>query len=51
IHGRDQSYNKDQLLTVITKQSSKTKLQDCRVKRGANCGTNHYLVMAKLIYG
>ncbi|KAF2902215.1 hypothetical protein ILUMI_03970 [Ignelater luminosus] len=29
---------------VITRQSSKTKPQDCKVKRGANCRTDNYLI-------
>lgn len=35
---------------MILKQNSKLKPQDCRVKRGANCGSDHYLLMAKILY-
>ncbi|KAF2881377.1 hypothetical protein ILUMI_24791 [Ignelater luminosus] len=34
---------------VIRKQQSKLKFRDCRVKSGANCGSDHYLVWAKLV--
>ncbi|KAL3270250.1 hypothetical protein HHI36_009306 [Cryptolaemus montrouzieri] len=34
---------------VIKKQLSKLKINDCRVKRGTNCGSVHRLVAAKLV--
>lgn len=35
---------------IITRQKSKAMPQDCRVKRGANCGSDHYLVVSRLVY-
>lgn len=34
---------------VIKRQISKIKIKDCRVKRGANCGSDHRLVIAELV--
>ncbi|XP_030765286.1 craniofacial development protein 2-like [Sitophilus oryzae] len=34
---------------MIAKQISKLKFKDCRVKRGANCGSDHRLVVAELV--
>lgn len=33
----------------IVKQAGRLRWQDCRVKRGSNCGSDHYMVEAKLI--
>lgn len=35
---------------IIVKQLSLSKVYDCRVKRGANCGTDHHLVVATIVY-
>ena len=35
---------------IIVKQRPTFQVYDCRVKRGANCGTDHHLVLAKLVY-
>ena len=34
---------------VITKQDSKLKIQDVRAYRGPNCGTDHKLLVAKIL--
>ncbi|KAK4875361.1 hypothetical protein RN001_011783 [Aquatica leii] len=35
---------------VITKQKTIYKINDIRVKRGANCGTDHHLLVATAVY-
>lgn len=35
---------------IITKKTTHFQVHDSRVKRGANCGTDHHLVVAKLMY-
>ena len=35
---------------VIVKTKSKFKVYDSRVKRGANCGTDHHLLTTKIVY-
>lgn len=35
---------------IIVKQQANFQVHDSRVKRGANCGTDHHLVLAKFVY-
>jgi hypothetical protein len=35
---------------IITKQDLKLKIQDVRVYRGPNCGTDHKLLVAKTLF-
>lgn len=35
---------------IIVKQNSRFKVFDARVMRGANCGTDHHLLVATLVY-
>jgi hypothetical protein len=35
---------------IITKQDSKLKIQDVRAYRGPNCGTDHKLLVAKILF-
>lgn len=34
---------------IIVKQRSHFRINDCRVKRGANCGSDHHLLVATLV--
>jgi hypothetical protein len=35
---------------IITKQDLKLKIRDVRAYRGTNCGTNHKLLVAKILF-
>jgi hypothetical protein len=35
---------------IITKQDLKLKIQDVRAYRGPNCGTDHKLLAAKILF-
>ena len=35
---------------IITKQDLKLKIQDVRAYRGPNCGTDHKLLVAKILF-
>jgi hypothetical protein len=35
---------------IITKQDLKLKMQDVRAYRGPNCGTDHKLLIAKILF-
>ncbi|XP_045474908.1 craniofacial development protein 2-like [Harmonia axyridis] len=45
---RPSLHEKSVLDHFICKQKSRFKWQDCRVKRGPNCGSDHYMVEAKI---
>lgn len=34
---------------IIVRQRTSFKIYDCRVKRGANCGTDHHLLLATFV--
>lgn len=33
----------------MLKQNPRMKIQDCRVKRGPNCGSHHYMLELKVV--
>jgi hypothetical protein len=50
IHGNNKKILKTIIDYITTKQNLKLKIQDVRAYRGPNCGTDHKLVAAKILF-